>query len=79
MIMSRLFEQTLHHFLSISLDDSWSITGHIFKHCKIAQNMHDSYSLLSQCGINLVYYLICIHNGLSHLMDDRAICLPWDK
>ena len=57
---------TLHHFLSVSL----MIHGayNYFKHCKIAQNRHDSYTLLSQCGINLVYYLICIHNGLSNLI-----------
>ena len=51
-----IYYTTLHHFLSISLDEQQSITGHILviEQYPIARCRILSYSLPSQCGINYI-------------------------
>ena len=70
-VIEKLYFATLHHFLSISLDKQWSITGHTLLLCKnctiivctklacctriVYTKLSDS--LLSQCSINWIYHL----------------------
>ena len=66
-----VYYTTLHHFLSISLDEQQSITGHILviEQYPIARCRILSYSLPSQCGIYKLYtaYTQYKHNILTVL------------